>query len=138
MEYSISTDKDKLDIKVIHDFLCNRSYWAKGRSLEEVKKSIDNSICFGVCDRLGHTIGFARVVTDDVLFAYLFDVFILESYRGQGLGKRLVDYVLNDSGIQAKVWMLATTDAHSLYEKFGFHPIEVEQQYRHMILRDTP
>jgi len=129
MDYSICTDQAKLDIQVIYDFLSNRSYWAKGRSLEEVQKSMEHSICFGLCDRQGHTIGFARVLTDGVVVAYLLDVFILEPYRGQGLGQYLLNYVLYDAGIQAKVWMLATADAHALYEKFGFHDLGLDKQY---------
>ena len=134
MDYSISTDKTKLDIDLIHNFLCYRSYWAKGRSLEDVKKSIENTLCFGVFDRDGRTVGFTRVLTDDVAFAYLMDVFILESYRGQGLGKYLLQHVIHQSGIEAKVWMLGTADAHSLYEKFGFQSLKPGNQY--MIRRD--
>ncbi|MEM9452069.1 MAG: GNAT family N-acetyltransferase [Cyanobacteria bacterium P01_E01_bin.6] len=135
MDYTISTDKTKLDIPLIHDFLSNRSYWAKGRSLEEVKTSIDNTICFGLYDRQGCTIGFTRVLTDGVAFAYLMDVFILEPYRGQGLGQYLLEYVLYHSGIQPNMWMLGTADAHSLYEKFGFQSLESGNRY--MTRRET-
>ena len=76
MQYLISTDKSKLNVEAIHDYLCNKSYWAKGRSLDDVKKSIDNSICFGLYDSEGNTLGFARVVTDQVVYAYLMDLFI--------------------------------------------------------------
>ena len=134
MEYSISTDKTKLDIVIIHDFLCNKSYWAKGRNLEDVKKSIENSICFGVYDRQNHTIGFARVVTDRVVFAYLMDVFILEKHRGKGLGKLLVQHVMQHPDIQVKVWMLGTADAQGLYNKFGFKVLDTRDRY--MILRE--
>ncbi len=134
MEYSISTDKTKLDIVIIHDFLGNKSYWAKGRNLEDVKKSIENSICFGVYDRQNHTIGFARVVTDRVVFAYLMDVFILEKHRGKGLGKLLVQHVMQHPDIQVKVWMLGTADAQGLYNKFGFKALDTRDRY--MILRE--
>ena len=129
MDYTISTDKAKLDIPLIHDFLSNRSYWAKGRSLAAVKTSIENTRCFGLYNRDDHMAGFTRVLTDDVVFAYLMDVFILEPYRGQGLGQYLLDHVLHRSGIQAKVWMLGTADAHRLYEKFGFQSLETGTRY---------
>jgi GNAT superfamily N-acetyltransferase len=135
MDYTISTDKAKLDIPLIHDFLSNHSYWAKGRSLAAVKTSIENTHCFGLYDRDDHMIGFTRVLTDGVAFAYLMDVFILESYRGRGLGQYLLDHVLHHSGIQAKVWMLGTADAHSLYEKFGFQSLETGTRY--MIRREA-
>lgn len=80
MKYSISTDKSKLDIDAIHEYLCNTSYWAKGRSVENVKKSIAHSLCFGLYDKSDQMLGFARVVTDEVAFAYVMDVFILEEH----------------------------------------------------------
>jgi GNAT superfamily N-acetyltransferase len=80
-------------------------------------------------------VGFARVLTDHVVLAYLMDVFILESYRGQGLGKHLIEHVLHHSGIRAKGWMLGTADAHSLYEKFGFQSFQAENRY--MSCRET-
>ncbi len=88
--YTISTDKFTLDIAAIHDFLSNRSYWAKGRTLEIVRKSIDHSLCFGAYDKEGHLVGFARVITDFAIFAYLLDVFVLEDFRGRGIGKQLI------------------------------------------------
>lgn len=129
MDYTVSTNKARLDINLIHDFLSNRSYWAKGRSLEDVKKSVENSICFGLYDRQDRTIGFTRVLTDGVAFAYLLDVFILEPYRGRGLGKYLLEHVLYHSDIQAKVWMLGTADAHRFYERFGFQSLESGNRY---------
>jgi GNAT superfamily N-acetyltransferase len=129
MGYTISTDKARLDINLIHDFLSNRSYWAKGRSLKDVKTSIENSICFGLHNRDDQMVGFARVLTDHIVLAYLMDVFILESHRGQGLGKHLIEHVLHHSGIRAKGWLLGTADAHSLYEKFGFQSFQAENRY---------
>ncbi|MEM1309304.1 MAG: GNAT family N-acetyltransferase [Cyanobacteria bacterium P01_H01_bin.153] len=129
MDYTISTDKAKLDILLIHNFLSNHSYWAKGRSLAAVKTSIESTQCFGLYDLDNRLIGFARVLTDGVVFAYLMDVFILESYRGQGLGQYLLDHVLHRSGIQVKTWMLGTADAQGLYEKFGFQSLETGTRY---------
>jgi len=120
-EYKISTDKDKLDLIAIHDFLTNRSYWAIGRSFETVKRSIENSICFGVYDSSDKLVGFARVLTDYAVFAYIMDVFILEDYRKQGIGKQLMSAIMQHSDLQClKRIMLATNDAHELYEKYGF------------------
>jgi N-acetylglutamate synthase-like GNAT family acetyltransferase len=121
VEYKISTDKNKLDIKAIHDFLANRSYWAKERSLDTVKRSVDNSLCFGMYDAQDRLVGFARVVTDYAIFAYIMDVFILEDFRNQGLGKKLMDYIMQYPDLQElQRIMLATKDAHGLYEKYGF------------------
>jgi N-acetylglutamate synthase-like GNAT family acetyltransferase len=120
-DYTISTDKDKLDLQVIHDFLSNHSYWAKGRSFETVKRSIENSLCFGIYNQSGLLAGFARVLTDYAVFAYIMDVFILEDYRKQGLGKQLMDYIMQSAELKGlQRIMLATKDAHGLYERYGF------------------
>jgi GNAT superfamily N-acetyltransferase len=124
MKYSISPEKSKLDIDKIHDFLCNRSYWAKGRSLENVKESIENSMCFGIYDRSEKILGFARVVTDQVAFAYLMDFFILEGHRGKGLGKMLLKQIVEHPELQVKLWLLGTVDAHGCYKKFGFSELK--------------
>ena len=121
INYKISTDKNKLDIKAIHDFLTNRSYWAKGRSLETVKRSIDNSLCFGMYDNSDSLIGFARAVTYFATYAYIMDVFILEDFRNNGLGKKLVEGIVQHPDLKGlQRIMLATKDAHGLYEKYGF------------------
>lgn len=134
MNYSISTDKSKLDVAAIHDYLCHRSYWAKGRSLERVKTSIENSICFGVYDDNANMLGFARVLTDKVVFAYLMDLFVFEAYRGQGIGTALVKHIMEQPDFQVRLWFLATQDAHGLYEKFGFTVIPDPERY--MFKRD--
>jgi len=134
MEYLISTEKSKLDVVSIHDYLCNKSYWAKGRSLENVKKSIDNSICFGLYDSEQKIAGFARVVTDKVVFAYLMDFFIFEKYQGNGLGKKLVKHIIEYPDLQVRLWFLATKNAHKLYEKFGFSALADPDRY--MFKRD--
>lgn len=120
-EINISTDKSKLDTELIHRFLVNQSYWAKNRSLEIVKKSIENSLCFGLYFR-DKQIGFGRVATDFAVFAWILDVFIIEEYRGKGLSKRLMESILKYEDLQnIQRWGLATKDAHGLYEQFGFH-----------------
>lgn len=131
-EYNISDDKSRLDLKLIHNVISN-SYWAKGRSFEEVKRSIDNSICYGIyiTDK---QVGFARVLTDFVTIAYLMDVFIIEEFRGQGLSKKLLDEVLFDSRFEnVKKWVLATADAHTLYKKFGFGEMKNSGKYMEKI-----
>ena len=134
MEYSISTDKSKLNIKAIHNYLCHESYWAKGRSLENVIKSIENSICFGLYDSNDNMIGFARVVTDHVVFAYLMDLFIFEEHRGNGLGDKLIEHIIKEPELQVRLWFLATNSAHGLYKKYGFSGLDNPDRY--MFKRD--
>jgi GNAT superfamily N-acetyltransferase len=123
-EYKVSTDKDRLDLDMVHDFLSNRSYWAVGISPEAVERSVENSLCFGVyC--AGQQVGFARVVTDFATIAYIGDLFILEAHRGKGLGKRLVRTIMEHPDLQGlRLWLLGTQDAHGLYEKFGFKKLK--------------
>lgn len=124
----ISTDKSKLDIHLIHNYLSKESYWAKDRSIEIVKKSIENSLCFGVYDQDGNQIGFARVVTDYAVFAWVMDVFILPSHKGKGYGKQLMDFIIHHPDLQTlKRWGLATQDAHGLYQQFGFTSLKKPQ-----------
>ena len=120
-DFTISTDKNKLDDDAIHDYLCNKSYWGQGRTAEAVRKSIDNSLCFGVYDEKDHFVGFARLVTDYTVFAYLMDLFILEPFRNRGLGKKLVNHIVSDVSFKnIRFWRLDTMDAHELYRKYGF------------------
>jgi len=134
MEYSISTDKTKLNVEAIHDYLCHKSYWAKGRSLERVKKSIENSICFGLYDSNNNMLGFARVITDYVVFAYLMDLFIFEAHQGNGLGTKLVKHIVEQPELQVRLWFLGTSDAHGLYQKFGFSGLDNPDRF--MFKRD--
>ena len=117
--FLISTDPALLQVDVIHNFLSNVSYWAKGRRLEIVKTSIENSLCFGVYTD-GKQVGFARVVTDYATFAWLCDVFILPDQRGHGLGKWLVQCVVAHPAMAGlKRIILVTSDAHELYRRYG-------------------
>lgn len=134
MEYLISTDKTKLDIEAIHDYLCHISYWAKGRSLERVKKSINNSRCFGMYDADDNMLGFGRVVTDSVVFAYLMDFFVFEKYQGKGLGEKLAKHIIEHPDLQVRLWFLATHTAHKFYKKFGFSALDHPEWY--MFKRD--
>lgn len=120
---SISLDKQKLDISLIHSFL-SKSYWAAERTKAQVEKSIENSRCYGLyLDN--EQIGFARVVTDKVVFAYLMDVFIVEKCQEKGYGQILLDAILNDEEIKTvQNWFLRTKDAQGVYAKFGFGELE--------------
>lgn len=129
-EFSISTDPKQLDITVIHKYLSTDSYWAQGRKVDTVKRSIENSLNFGLY-KAEQQIGFARVVTDYATFAWLADVFVLDTYRGKGLGKWLVEVILSHPDLQRfRRWVLATKDAHELYRQFGF--IELKRPERWM------
>jgi GNAT superfamily N-acetyltransferase len=132
--YVISTDRARLDLSMIHDFLTNSSYWAVGRKLETVQRSIEHSLSFGLYDD-ERQIGFARVVTDYATFAWLADVFVLEEARGLGLGTWLVEVILSHPELQGfRRWTLATKDAHEIYRKFGFS--ELKRPERWMERRD--
>lgn len=121
-EYEIATDPGRLDIDLIHTFLAS-SYWAEGRSRATVERSIAHSLCFGVY-RAGQQIGFARVVSDRAVFAYLMDVFVLPERRSRGLGKALIRAVLAHPDLQElRLFALRTRDAHGLYAQFGFGPL---------------
>lgn len=118
-DYTISTDPARLDLDVVHGFL-SRSYWAEGRSRERVAQAIAGSLPFGLYHPTGQA-GFARVVTDYVVIAYLADVFVLEPHRGKGLGKWLVEVVSGTPELgRIRRWILGTRDAHGLYRQFGF------------------
>jgi GNAT superfamily N-acetyltransferase len=116
----ISTDRERLDLEVVHRFLADESYWATGRSRVRVMRAIGHSLPFGLYHRDAQ-VGFARVVTDYVQLAFLSDVFVLEPQRGNGLGKWLVEVVTSLPELQAvRLWILGTRDAHELYRRFGF------------------
>lgn len=121
--FSISTDKNELNIILVHNYLSNDSYWAKGITIEKVTASIENSMAFGVYHQKNQ-VGFARVITDKATFAYIADVFILPEFRGKGLSKWLMQTITMHPDLQKiRRWMLATADAHSLYSQFGFTQI---------------
>jgi GNAT superfamily N-acetyltransferase len=128
-EFLISTDRGRLDLGVIYGFLTN-CYWAKGISREVVARSIEHSLCFGIYDGSGAQVGFARVVSDFATVAYLGDVFILESHRGRGLSKWLMECITQHPALQnLRRWMLLTRDAHGLYAQFGFTPVKAPERY---------
>ena len=128
-EFLISTDPASLDRNVIHRFLTN-CYWAKGIPREVVERSIEHSLCFGVYDDAGAQVGFARVISDYATFAYIADVFVLESHRGRGLGKELMECIRQHPLLQGlRRWNLSTKDAHGLYAQYGFVPPASPERY---------
>jgi GNAT superfamily N-acetyltransferase len=127
-EFMISTDKSRLDIEAIHRFL-DTSYWAAGRSAETIRKSIEYSIPFGVY-KGDQQVGFARVITDYATFAWIADVFILDPFQGQGLGKWLMEVIIAHPDLQGfRRWVLATKDAHELYRRFGFEELKRPERW---------
>lgn len=128
-DFFISTDRSRLDVDAIQRFLAEDSYWACERTLEQTKTAIENSICFGVYHG-ERQIGFARVVSDQATFAYIGDVYIIEEFRGQSLSKWLMETIVSHPDLQnLRRWVLATRDAHTLYEKFGFHELTFPERW---------
>lgn len=130
----ISKNKSRLDINLIHEFL-TETYRAKGRTRDEVKTSIEHCLCFGVYID-NKQIGFARIATDYVVFAYLMDVFILTEHRGKGYSKQLMN-VINEEPLlkSCKVWMLKTSDAHKLYEQFGYTELKQPEKVMERLIK---
>jgi len=116
----ISTDKERLDVDAIHAFLRDETYWAQNRTLEQTRTAMENSLCFGAYID-GALVGFGRVVSDFATFAYVGDVFVLPEFRGRGLSKRLMQAMVEHPRLQGlRRWLLATRDAHGLYERYEF------------------
>jgi GNAT superfamily N-acetyltransferase len=119
--YVFTSDTAKVDVALVHRWLGEESYWAKGIPLDIVKRSIANSICFSILHETEGQVGFARVITDRASFAYLADVFVLTPHRGKGLSKQLMTFIQAHPDLQGlRRWLLATRDAHTLYAQFGF------------------
>ncbi len=130
-DFSISTNKAKIDTAYVHCFLTT-SYWAAGIPVETVKQSIEGSLCFAVFYK-GGQVGFARVITDEATFAYLCDGFIDVQHRGKGVSKWLIEAILGYPGLQGlRRFMLATKDAHGLYKTFGFTPLTFTDRWMHI------
>ena len=133
--FSISTDPARLDIQAMHAYL-SRAYWSEGIPLEIIAKAVKHSLCFGLFDG-PHQIGLARVITDKATFAYLCDVYVLEEYRGQGLGKWMMEAVCSHPDLQnLRRFALLTRDAHGLYEKFGFTQLSDPRRYMEVVRPD--
>jgi GNAT superfamily N-acetyltransferase len=128
--FTLSTDAARLDLTAIHGFLSGDSYWARHIPRAVVERSLANSLCFGVYDEAGRQAAFARVVTDRATFAWLCDVFVLPAYRGRGLSKELVRAVLAHPELQGlRRHLLATLDAHGLYQQHGYQPLAQPERW---------
>ncbi len=131
---TISSDKSRLQVNMIHAFL-TQAYWSEGRTIEQVEKSIEHSLCFGVYIE-DKQIGFARIVTDYTVFSYLMDVFILPEYRGKGYSKELMKNIVNDAALKTcRVWMLKTSDAQDFYKKFDYRALRHSEKVMERILK---
>jgi GNAT superfamily N-acetyltransferase len=128
-EFLVSTDPARLNIEVIYGFLTN-CYWARGILREVVVRSIEQALCFGVYDGEGAQVGFARVISDFATIAYVGDVFVLDTHRGRGLGKWLMECITQHPALQnLRRWILTTRDAHGLYSQVGFTPLKSPERY---------
>jgi len=128
-EFLISTDPSRLNLDVIHGFLTN-CYWAKGVPREVVERSIEHALCFGIYDGSGAQVGFARVISDFATIAYIGDVFVLDTHRGRGLGRWLMESIGQHPALQGlRRWILTTRDAHGLYSQVGFTPVKFPERY---------
>ena len=128
-ELLISTDRERLNLDVVHGFLTN-CYWAKGIPREVVARSIEHALCFGIYDGEGAQVGFARVISDFATIAYVGDVFVLDTHRGRGLGKWLMQCITEHPALQSlRRWILTTRDAHGLYSQFGFTPVKAPERF---------
>lgn len=127
--FLFSTNKVLLDVNYIHHFLSEKSYWAPGIPIHLVRKSIENSLCIGIYKEQ-QQVGFARVITDYATFGYLADVFVDEAYRGKGISKKLMSFILSfeETGLFRR-FLLATRDAHALYAQFGFSPLNMPELF---------
>ncbi|MAJ69153.1 GNAT family N-acetyltransferase [Alteromonas alba] len=120
----ITNHLHEMDFQTIHEFIRN-SYWARNIPVSTLQKALQNSLCFAALDAQQNTIGFARMVTDKATFGYLSDVFVLPEWRGRGVSREILEAVVAHPDLQGlRRFMLATKDAHGLYTKYGFSPVE--------------
>jgi len=141
MDYRITDNKDEMDIDAIHDYLSS-SYWAEGVPKSVVTKAIENSLCFAVLafdtNSEEKQVGFARLITDSATFAYLADVYILDEHRGKGLSKQMMQQIIAHPQLQGlRRMMLATRDAHGLYEQYGFKALTDQKMFMQLWTPDV-
>jgi len=128
-DFCISTSKEKLDLKAIHQFLSTQAYWCKGISFERVKRAAENSLPFGLYYQ-DKQIGYARIISDYSTMAYLADVYVLPEFRGQGLSKWLMQTIRSHPELQGlRRWLLATADAHGLYRQYGWKKLAQPERW---------
>jgi GNAT superfamily N-acetyltransferase len=133
-DFTISTDPSRLDLPWIHNYLTNEAYWARGITFPVFQRSVENALCFGVYHQ-SKQVGFGRVISDYATFAYLADVFVDEGYQKQGLGKWLVECIRSYPELQGlRRWMLVTSDAHGLYQQFGFKSLEHPERMMEIVI----
>ncbi len=136
MTIEVTTDRARLDVALIHRYLSEESYWAKGIPRERLERAIANSLCFGVFED-GAQVGFARVITDRATFAYLADVFVLPSHRGRGISKTIMEAVRAHPDLQGlRRWHLSTLDAHGLYEQYGFRALSMPERHMEILAKN--
>jgi GNAT superfamily N-acetyltransferase len=136
---TISDDRARLDVELLHRYLAEESYWARGRSRAIVERSLANSLCLGLYAGDGSQVGFARVVSDRAVMAHLSDVFVLPAWRGRGLGKALVAAALAHPELgTVRRWTLSTDDGHALYAAFGFRPLPHPEMQMVRIVTEQP
>jgi GNAT superfamily N-acetyltransferase len=136
MSITVSTDRSKLDVDLIHHYLSEESYWAKAIPRDVVQRSIDNALCFGAYDG-DALVGFARVITDYAVFAYIGDVFVIESHRGRGISKMIMTAIMEHASLQGlRRWSLVTSDAQGLYRQFGFKELAAPEKHLERVLRN--
>ena len=134
-EYVITTDPARVDLAVVHGYL-SASYWAKDIPVEVVRRSIEHSLNFSIYHG-EHQVGFARVITDYAVFAYVADVFVVASHRGKGVGRELMAAIVAHPALQRlRRWHLVTRDAHRLYEQFGFQPLRTPERHMEIVVSD--
>ena len=132
--FVISTDSARLDLHAVHKFLAADSYWARQIPFETFARSAENSLCFGIYDAEGGQVGFARVISDFATFAYIADVFVLDAHRGRGLGKLLMESIMQHPQLQGlRRWVLTTRDAHGLYAQFGFQSPQFPERFMEIL-----
>lgn len=133
----ITNDRARMDVALIHRYLSEESYWAKGIPRELVERAIEHSLCFGAFDGDAQ-VGFARVITDFATFAYVADVFVVASHRGRGIAKRIMTAIRSHPRLRVlRRWMLVTRDAHGLYAQFGFAPLDMPERHMAIVVRDA-
>jgi len=128
--YLVSTDQEKLNIELIHNWLSTEAHWSLEMPIELVKRAIEHSLCFGIYSPEGDQVGFGRIVTDFTTFAWVTDVFVLKAYRGQGLARFLMESMRAHPDLQVlRRWLLGTSHAAGFYQKLGFEPLENPETY---------
>ena len=141
MTIAVTSDRARMDLTMIYSFLSQDSYWAKNIPRETVERAIEHSLCFGAFDsdtQGDAQVGFARVITDYATFAYLADVFVLESHRGRGIAKQILQAIATHPELHGlRRWHLVTRDAHSLYAQFGFEPIDAPERHMMKVRRNA-